>query len=391
VARNDWRVTELGDLLVLLHGARARVSTVRAVVRTWHHVRVRDEAIARLVKRGDVVTYAPTEVPERDSAESLVRVWFAPPDRVREQREDPDGARLAVRRGRLWWRYDAHNGAMSNEDQPEVGGGIGEEFGWLLDPAAVIGLLDFGPISPGLRAGRRVLRVRAVPRVSAHGSDEPLWRLGAIGADELGLEVDADRGTLLRVESRFEQQPFAVSEVVEISFDEQFPDDTFVFTPPPGEDVRSIAEEFGVRRDLTIEQAVALAPFVVWIPARVPAGWETQIAFAAAQDRPPAAPHVFLHYRAPDGTHALSITESPADHPREIEAEGPGGLWREIKRDHRQIHVREPAETWQPAQARADLDRTRILISSTDLGAEALADLAAGLVRAPSEPPTLEA
>jgi hypothetical protein len=261
VARNHWRVTELGDLLVLLHGARGRVSTVRAVVRTWHHVRVRGEAMARVVERGDVVPYGPAEVPERDCVESLVRVWFVPPDRVREQREDPDGARFGVRRGRLWWRYDAHNGAMSNEDRPEVGGGVGEEFGWLLDPAAVIGLLDFGPISRGLRAGRRVLCVRAVPRVSGYGFDEPLWRLGAMGADELGLEVDAERGMLLRMESRFEQRPFAVSEVLEISFDEEFPDDTFVFSPPPGEEVRSIAEQFGVRRDLTIEQAVALAPF----------------------------------------------------------------------------------------------------------------------------------
>ena len=309
MARNDWRMTELGDLLVLLHGARGRVSTVRAVVRTWHHVRVRDQAMARLVERGDVVTFGPADVPERDCEESLVRLWFAPPDRVREEREDPDGERLGVRRGRLWWRYDAHNGAMSNQDQPEVGSGIGEEFGWLLDPAAVIGLLDFGQISAARRAGRPVLRVRAVPRVIDHGSDEPLWRLGAIGADELGLEVDAERGTLLRVESRHEQQPFAVSEVLEISFDEQFPEDTFVFTPPPGEHVRSIAEQFGeVRRDLTIEQAVALAPFVVWIPARLPADWETHIAFAAAQDRPPAAPHVFVHYRASDGTHGVNIT-----------------------------------------------------------------------------------
>ena len=392
MARNDWRMTELGDLLVLLHGARGRVGTVRAVVRTWHHVRVRDQAMARLVERGDVVTYGPIDVPQRDSEESLVRLWFAPPERVREEREDPDGARLGVRQGRLWWHYDAQNGAMSNQDQPEVGSGVGEEFGWLLDPAAVIGLLDFGQISPGRRADRPVLRVRAVPRVNDHGSDEPLWRLGGMGADELRLEVDAERGTLLRVESSYGQQPFAVSEVLEISFDEEFPGDTFVFTAPPGEEVRSIAEQFGgVRRDLTIEQVVALAPFVVWIPARLPANWETQIAFAAAQDRPPAAPHVFLHYRASDGTHGVTITESPADHPRDVEAEGPGGPWREIERDHRQIHVREPAETWHPAQVRADYNGTRILISSNDLGAEALADLAAGLVQAPSEPPTLEA
>jgi hypothetical protein len=382
-------VSDVGDLLVLMHGARNRVSTVRAVVRTWQHLLVSREAMARRADRGDFTAYGPVDVPERESVESLVRVWLAPPDRAREEREGSHGEWFGVCRGPLWWRYDADNGAMSNEDQPEVGSGIGQELGWLLDPAAVIGLLDFGEIGPGRRAGRPTLRVRAVPRGLADGYDAPLWRLGAMGADDLRLEVDAERGTLLRIESRFEGQPFAISEILEIAFDEQFPEDTFVFTPPPGEEVRSIAAQFPVRRDLTIEQVVALAPFAVWIPARVPAGWETEIGFAAEQDRPPMAPHVFLHYRASDGTHGLRIGESPADGPRDDEAEGPGGPWREIERNQRQMQIREPAESWQPAQARLELAGTRILIHSTDLGADALADLAAGLVRAPSEPPKL--
>lgn len=55
------------------------------------------------------------------------------------------------------------------------------------------------------------------------------------------------------------------------------------------------------------------------------------------------------------------------------------------------MQVHEPAESWQPAQVRLELDGTRILMHSTDLGADALADLAVGLVRAPSEPPKLGA
>ena len=339
------------------------------------------------------MSYGAADVPEHESVENLVRVWLAPPDRAREEREGSDGEWYGVCRGRLWWRYDPHSGAMSNEAQPEVGsGGIGDEFGRLLDPAALIGVLDFGEISTGRRAGRPALRVRAVPRAVAEGhNDVALWRLGAMGADELCLDVDAERGSLLRIESRFEGQPFAISEVLEVAFDEQFPEDTFVFTPPLGEEVRSIAEPFPLRRNLTIEQAVALAPFTVWIPARLPTGWETEIGFAAEQDRPPMAAHVFLHYRASDGTHGLRLVESPADGPKDEEAEGPGGPWRAIERNDRRMQIREPAESWQPAQARVDLDGTRILIHSADLGADALADLAAGLVRAPSEPPKLGA
>jgi hypothetical protein len=61
--------------------------------------------------------------------------------------------------------------------------------------------------------------------------------------------------------------------------------------------------------------------------------------------------------------------------------------WRTIDRDGRRLDVREPAESWRPAQVRLELDGTRILIHSTALGADALADVAGGLVPAPSEPP----
>jgi hypothetical protein len=261
----------------------------------------------------------------------------------------------------------------------------------LLDPAPAMGMLEFDTIVRARRAGRPVLRVRAVPRTAAAGNDGPLMRLGASGADELLLEVDAERGALLRIESRFEREPIALSEVVEIAFDEAFAEDTFVFTPPPGEAIRSVVDLLPVRHDLTIEQAVAVAPFTVWIPARLPADWETQIGFAVGQVRPPMAPHVFLHCRAPDGTHSLRIAESPADGPRDVEAEGPGGPWRETERSQRHVQIREPTDPWQTAQARVDLDGTRILIQSTNLAADALADVAAGLIRAPSEPPQLGA
>ncbi len=104
------------------------------------------------------------------------------------------------------------------------------------------------------------------------------------------------------------------------------------------------------------------------------------------------APQVHLHYRAPDGTHGLSVAESPADHPGE---HGDCGHvrahpWRTID-GPRRMQLREPAGSWQPAQVRLALDGTRILIHSTDLGADALADVAVGLVRAPSEPPKLGA
>jgi hypothetical protein len=386
-------MSELGDLLVLLHGARGRVSTVRATVRTRRDARRVREAIERSRGRAGVVAYASDGEPDgdREPVESVVRVWLAPPDRAREEREGADGEGFGVRRGSLWWHYDPYGGATSNEDDPEVGSGIADEVWWLLDPAPVIGLLDFDAIVPGHQAGRSTLRTRAIPRAAGDGDDLSLFRLGAVGADELLLDVDAERGVLLRIETRLDGRPLLVSEVAEVAFDEALADDVFEFRPPPGEEVRSISDRFSVEHDLTIEQAVARAPFTVWIPSRVPAGWETEIAFAAETDRPPTAPHVHLHYRTPDGTHTVSIAESPHDHPGEhadYEHARPNP-WQESERGGRRMRIRDPAEGWQPAQVRLELDGTRIHIHSRDLTGDWLAELASVLVAAPRKPPTL--
>jgi len=110
-------------------------------------------------------------------------------------------------------------------------------------------------------------------------------------------------------------------------------------------------------------------------------------------ERPPAAAHVFLHHRARDGTHGFTITESPAGRALDPEAYGPArpDPWQEVVRGERMLQIREPAEHWHQAQVRLEIDGTQILIGSNDLEADSLADVAAGLVRAPSAPPDLGA
>ena len=257
---------------------------------------------------------------------------------------------------------------------------VAEAFRPLHDPAPIIGLLDFAAFARSSCAGRATVRVHATPR-----GDEPLARLGVLGADELRLDVDAERGTLLRVEARAEGRPFVISEVLEIAFDEVFPEETFVFTPPPGEQLRPAPDRVAPRRDLTIESAVALAPFTVWIPAGVPPRWQLEIVFAPESERPP---HLHLHYHADDGTHDLDVAESPAGHPGE-HGGGRAGAWRAIEREGRSMEVGERAGDRQPAQVRLELDRTRILLQSTTLSVDILADLAAGLLHAPTRPPGL--
>ena len=365
-----------------MHGARGRVSTVRATVRMWNHVARTHESMSR---RGTVVRYGPLaeEVEER---ECVVRVWLAPPDRAREER---DGEAFSVRRGRLWWSYDPRNGARSNEDHPEVGSGVGDEVWWLVNPAPIIGLLDYDEFARGHRAGRETIEVRAVPR--ADSDNWPLVRIAGEGADDMQLSIDAEHGALLRIELRLGEQPYAIYEVLDVAFGEPFADEVFEFTPPPGEEVRPVLDEGHIQRNLTIEQAVALAPFTVWIAAQLPGGWKSEVAFAAENERPPIAPSVHLDYRGRDGLHSVHVVELAADQAGDYEEYEPGGAgpWRQVERDGRTIEIRDPAESWQPAQLRAELDGTRILMHSNDIAADSLADLASDLVPAPSEPPDL--
>jgi hypothetical protein len=376
-------VSELGDLLALMHGARGRIRTVRATVRIWNDVARTHEAMSR---RGTVVLYGPTD--EKAERESLLRVWLEPPELAREER---DGGAYTVRRGPLWWSYDAYNGARSNEDRSDARGDATGDVWWLVDPAPIIGLLDYDGFARGQRAGRETISVRAVPRPLGDGESWPLVRIAGEGADELRLDIDAEHGALLRIEARLGAQPYAIYEVVEVAFGEPFGDDVFTFTPPPGEEIRRLGEEFIVQRDLTIEQAVERAPFTVWIPSVLPPDWEAEILFAAENDRPPIAPTVHLHYRTRNGTHSVQVAELAADRTGDYEEYEPSraGPWQPVERNGRAMEVREPAESWQPAQLRMELDGTRILMHSHDLAAGVLADLAADLVPAPSEPPQL--
>lgn len=250
-----------------------------------------------------------------------------------------------------------------------------------------MGALVLTPLGRGEVAGRPTLRARGIPRAS---DDEEGMILRIGGADEYVLDVDAERGVLLRVEARAGGAAFLILEVTEIAFGERFDAAVFELEPPPGQRFRGVLDDLpGTMRDLPIERVAVLAPFPVWMPARLPRGWELGATFAPASERLGTAPAVYLHYAAPDASHQLAIHLSPADHPGEHPEydHADPAPWIEQERDGRRMQVREPAEDWQPAQVRLELDGTRILIHSRDLDASWLADLAGGLVRAPTSPP----
>jgi hypothetical protein len=381
-------MSELGQLLELMHGARSRWQTVRATIRSWrhqerfgvawerHHERESRSGSSASVRFG---TVGRDSEPEPETFESSTRLWVEGTERVREEHSGEwMGPRLGVRIGERWWSYDERTGAISNEEAPEVGSGIGQQFAHLLDPAPMMGLLELERLGDVSLAKREAIRARAVPRDRV-GSFWGLHPLPA-GADDYELVVDRERGVLLRVAARLAGEDFYVIEVLDIAFDEQFPPETFVFEPPAGEEIRNPLSDWRPAQ-VTIDEAQNLAPFTVWIPDRIEAGWQMTVHFSAGGDRPPVPATVSISYHRQDASRSFSIQEAAVGDRHHFGVRG-----EPLGRKGETLLVREPDQI---AQVQLERDGPALLFQSSDLGLDGLLELVDALVPAPSEPPQL--
>jgi len=327
-------VSELGDLLERLYGARNRWRTVRATVHQWtdaartHEAWARHAAEARRAGAGVVASargHGGAPVAGLVAA-SVERVWIdGPGRRSRVEQED----RLRVRDGDTWWHYDAVHGAMSNEEEPQVGSG-GHGLEDLLDPAPLVGThdLDLGAaIDVGGRAGRRVT---VTPRPFPDDRYQMIGGAGRI-ATEVEWAVDDERGVLLRVTSRLDGQPYHVKELRDLAFDAPIDDQVFDFVPPPGEVVRSPSQRFAPAERPSIEEIAARAPFTVLVPGRLPeaATW-TRSSIPGGTGRPP------LHGPTSRSAPTTACTGCPCTRPPNPSRTGSRGRrnrgWRSARR-----------------------------------------------------------
>jgi hypothetical protein len=375
-------VTELGDLLELLHGADAPFTTLHGRFRIWrHNERHREAFLANARRRGGISSgFGSGEAPEE--TEEFLSLWREIPDRARMEREGSYGVRI----GERWWLWQERMGAISNADDHSVGSGVGEELTSLLSPALLLGLLRFEPDGRGERAGRRVIVVNALPRGTAlHGSDFPLHDLG-LGADRYHLEIDAERGLVLCVQAVTAGQPFSVVETLEIAIDEQLDPSLFEFKPPEGEEVRSPFDPGNRMRNVSIVEAQAAAPFTVMIPERVPSTWRIRCHYVGESERPPRRPSVHLHYHSDSGHEDLNISQGyVADLGPEIAEEE----FEAARAGEQTVHVRRRDNRWPQAQLYVEHDGTRIQMTSSSLTTDQLIALAAMLVPAPDAPSEL--
>lgn len=216
---------ELGELLELLDGAHARVSSLRVELRDWALSPASNELI---VDREDLLAGRLRwrgHGPWPRTSKMRRRLWYVSPQRLRvEVMHDGELEGLGVRAGSSWWRWDREQGASTGEIEPAGGSR------WLpplldpplLTPARLVGSWRFEPAGDGLRAGRRVTRARARPRRPLPSRDEYSFE----------FEFDTEHGTVLRRAVFKDGDCVQESEAIEVSYDGPIDLERFVFDPP---------------------------------------------------------------------------------------------------------------------------------------------------------------
>ncbi len=224
-------MSELGDLLELMHTARGRCHALRMAIRVWEDPgATRDAALA--AGHEHATGAEPPHPTERED-----RLWYSAPDRARlETGPLPSGERLVsvtdgpVRISRLG-------------DAPAVREDVGRfrdvafgEHDVLLDPSSLPAVADLEVVGSAVAAGREGIAVRARMRrdLDPFFVAQPPW------ADELEVVVDAACGVLLLQVTRGGGHVLRVAEVTGVEVDGYIPPERFTYVPAEGEVVRDL-------------------------------------------------------------------------------------------------------------------------------------------------------
>jgi outer membrane lipoprotein-sorting protein len=374
-------MSELGDVLELLHGAGRSFRTVRLEAREWRHnlrlqaaydramerARGAQVMIARLAGGGDEIP-AETEV--------LVRAWFEQPNRVREERDDSGHRYVAVADGARWWQRMPGWATTSEAGDGWAEGQVGHSIRSIVDPWPVAATLELAQAGRTTVAGREAIVLDAVTRAQPYGGvAEPL----AHGADRHELAVDAERGLLLRTASLLDGQPFSVVEVRAIAFDEPFDAAVFRFEPEADEEVVR-PEDVRPGEVVAVEEAARRASFTVLVPSSLGPGWRSHVLYTPGREGTPVRETVHLALYRDDAMHAVSIRQTV----------GPWESWQtngteETERDG--VRLRVSVGEWR--RVLVERDATFVELDSQNVDTDRLVELALSLVPAPNEPPPL--
>jgi outer membrane lipoprotein-sorting protein len=371
-------VGALGDILVLAHDASERARPATLTVTEWSHGPRSAAAFDRFMAAQHGAAYAVTQSirdePAPEESSWTTTLAFESPIRFRESSAGKQARkRYLVRDGDRWLSWDADWGAASDETEGE-GRAPSPPYAFLLDPFELVSTLRLEPAGTTEVAGRAAARMRATPR-DRTGGGGAIHGIGA-GADGYELALDMERGVLLRCEASLEGKPFHRLEVSDIVFG---PIDARTFEVAVPEGAEQPAGWFRPER-LELLELAAAAPFAVFVPAEVPAGWRlVERLLTPAHERPRVDPAVSLLYASREGAYEVNI------HERAVGSEHRDWLtWRR----EGDLEVADAGEDAAPRHhVRVVRKGTVVELSGGDPAL--LAGLARSLVPAPADPPRL--
>jgi hypothetical protein len=305
-----------------------------------------------------------------------LRLSVEMPDRLRlEEPITYDGRpelRVHVLDGHVWQGYDPERGARFQHGGYEALHAF-HEVAPLLDPFALLGGHDLEVVKEAGWADRAALRVRARPRAPLFRQHEPMVLL-LFGGTEHELLVDAERGVLLRLESRLDGTAFRVFELGELTFDAEIPASTWVLEAPDGQPLRPLEPHHN--HPISLSEAIAKAPCRLFLPDRAPAGSELSIMVVPDWSDPAKARAISFAYSWTGGTHRVQLHEAADRSPSLDEL----GKWQEITRAGQPMKTldgpADPSGMHLRRYVTLERDGTHIQISG-NLSLEALIDIAA--------------
>ena len=269
-------MSDLAELLELMHTSVRRWHTIRASGWEWRHPARSRLAWERLIPpdRSRSVAFVGRSrgQPEPEVVRESWRLWLARPDKVRTEFAVENNTVTAVIVGDAWWSWSASREVTTNQGDPHHSHGRGPGDG-LIDPSSILPAVELVLTGSANFIGRSVLKVLATPTpIDDNDEESSDWRLATHylggGADEYALVVDAERGVLLRSEARIGDKPFRIIEMETVAFDEEIGED--VFSPPTD----SVIEPAWVPRAVSLDQLPREVPFTVFVPEHPPFGVE---------------------------------------------------------------------------------------------------------------------
>jgi hypothetical protein len=376
---------------VLLHDADVSATTVQVTYRVWRHqerlhaaFRAHTEEQQR--RGASIQTFGLRgETPRPAELEETVRIWW---DENRSRVEHHGGPRdgyYAVADGPLWWMWDERNGAHSNQDDPSVGSGVGEELQIMRTPTPLLSLLRFELTGISEIAGRPTISARGIPRPQddRHGPGGfELHELGT-GAQYYEVEIDRQFGVLLAATAIRDEKPFHKITTLAATFGEPIAEATFRFRPPAGEPIQTRTWHESRVEHVTLVEAQQRTPFTVLMPGSIPTSWQVQCRLIRPSERPPSPMQIGVIYHSTDGHESISLSQFPAGGPNPYRELGDGEGWETVTRDG--IEMRTRPATWGQAQVELERDGTFVHLMSDNLSRDQVLTIAAGLRPAPTE------